>query len=188
MTDETEEKLRRTIEDLQRKVASLAAQVSKLAGPYPRLFLAKDGDDEGHWQEQTVYDGEIVEWTQGRRSDEDDHPSNLIVPDGGTYTVYEYTDVDTSTGKFVTRFVQLNGAGLIPVNVLADGGDGDATPFTYTVTLKNGTQILTLAAPEWTYEPNVKVTEADRGTAYRNGDGDWVLYQVDEVPDDSDCP
>jgi hypothetical protein len=190
--DDDGDAMRRQIKDLQQQVSRLAAQLSKLTGPFPRLFLAKDGDAEGQWQEQTVYDGSIVEFTQGRRSDAADHPSNLIDPsEDGAYFVQEYTDVDSGSGKLVTRFVKVSAVGMVPVTLTQTGGSNgnQTTAATWTYTANHaltGKELGTVLSPEWP-RPLGAMTAAVKGVGYFDEDGDFQLAIAYEYPGALGC-
>lgn len=79
---------------------------------------------------------------------------------------------------------------LIRVNLSQTGGsDGDNTSaptYTYTVTTRDGTQLLTGASPELA-RPSGAVFPATFGEAYFNDDGDAVLWRAHEMPETVEC-
>lgn len=88
-------------------------------------------------------------------------------------------------------FVVGGGAdGLFPVLVTKTGGSaGDRDnqcSFIYTVKDLDNNVLVTGAAPVWARPAKGKMIEATRGLAYVKGD--FVLFQVDEVPDLGQCP
>lgn len=81
--------------------------------------------------------------------------------------------------------------GLIAVNVSQTGGSNGtqstAASYTYTVTdAVTGETLGSSMSPVWARTVGA-VTAATHGTAYREADGDVVLYQVDEVPEVEAC-
>lgn len=79
---------------------------------------------------------------------------------------------------------------LFPVDLETDGGaDGDvanAPTYTYTVSLLDGTPILTGVTPTCR-RPNGSFEDAIHGMAYKSAGGTYVLYWADEIPNTGEC-
>ncbi len=132
MSDEHDHRLR----VLEQQIADLRGQLSRLTGPFQRVFLAKpNADDAALWHEQTVNAGEIAEFTDGRRRTDTEDAFAIIEP-GTAIPVLEIDDYHE--GDRVKRYVKLASAGVIVVTLASTGGAANPVSWVYTATPEAG--------------------------------------------------
>lgn len=180
------ERLTARLDQVERELASLRSRALRDDDGFDRIFLAK-ATDGTQWQEQCLDAGEIVDFDDGRVSDEDGHASNLIEP-GEAFVLMELEDVDDD-GNQIHRYVKVGG-GFFPVNLEQTGGGNGtmATPatWTYDVTTEGGTELDTGVAPVKT-RPNGTRVAATRGVCYYDIDGTLILWDHDEREGTGTC-
>ena len=108
---------------MQRQMASLHAQLSRLTGPLKPLFLAGPADaDATLWKEKTVANGQVVEFPDGRRNNDAADERQKILSPGAAYPVMEVEDIDDA-GNRLMRYVRIGGnVALVRVTGSEPGG------------------------------------------------------------------
>lgn len=193
MTEDTDNpelrKLLDHVRDLERRVVRAESELSRLTSPFGRILMVKRGGAEGseselsavQWKEQTVVNGSITEYVDGRQCQADDDPAILLNP-AGTEMVLEIPDAEGY------RYVALSS--FIYVRVEQDGGtDGSATTaatYTYTVTSLDATVTFAEGESPIKGRPNGKMTVGNRGVGIWTENG-FELWDVNEVPGTAQC-
>lgn len=104
----------------------------------------------------------------------------------------EDADLNSVTGNWYWVFEYISSKnGLFAVNVSQVGGSAGnasaACSFTYNVTDLDSVLLASGVSPTWNRTSAGKMVAATHGTGYYDSAGDFVLYQVDEVPDVASC-
>lgn len=102
------EALEQMIRSLEARLAQLEREATAGREPWPRLFIAKRNTPGSPlWTEQTVENGNLVEFVGGRRSTVDPDPSNLTLvikqAMGDADVLMEFEDFDG--GNRVYRYI-----------------------------------------------------------------------------------
>jgi hypothetical protein len=117
MSEETSsiKELKLVISSLQEAIASLQRDMSRLSHPLKNVFLAKEGGDSGGWTEHTVDNGAIVEFIDGRTSDE------ALIEADDVIGVMEVEDIVDGVKK--KSYVPIGGPGGTKIYRLQATGD-----------------------------------------------------------------
>jgi hypothetical protein len=181
-------RLQRGLKAARRRIADLEESAADPEDDQPlqRIFPAEVSGD-GTWQEQTIEDGDLVDFTDGRECD-DAADESAVVDRGTASFLMEFTD---SGG--VHRYVEIGSMSIVPLLVTkTDGFDGTSTsPATWTYgATQYGAGLepwgdSSAMSPVWN-RPNGSVIPAEHGLGIVIG-GQQILWMVDEVPNDRIC-
>jgi hypothetical protein len=183
MADETLKQLQDRIDALERLVATMRGRGGDdMLDPFRFVLLARrDGDNPGDWREQTVNNGTVEDFPDGRTGSNTDSP---IIPAGAASAILEVIDAGRC------RYVDI-GTRYFPVALAQDGGadatgPSDAATYTYTVTDESGTQLGTTVSPEILRENGRRVV-ATKGQAYYDKSNNLKLWMTDERKRTTPC-
>ena len=167
---------------LERRVIAAETALSRLTGPYKRVFLARrDPAHRNQWKEWTVAGGAVRDFTAGRQCTGDDQPCALLglgeltpvleVEDVGAY---RYVPLVPDAAPFVVSLTKVSGA----ANPVSYGYDV-RRPGTGTLLYQNATPLWRPYRNGDAWVGHVPVP-AIRGLAYYDSNGSFVLLQAYE--------
>ena len=177
MNDDSDE-LRERIRVLEGRLALVEALATKGDFPlFPVLIAKRTGSSTKQWKEQTVNDGVIEDFPDGRDCTSDGDEAAIVLPKDAIVLL------QVEDGEF-HRYVEISSNRFFPVTLATDGGgNGTRTTsaaFTYAVTNEASVSIGTHIAPEKAPRPNGAIVAATKGIAYYNAAGALRLWDTNE--------